>query len=55
VIGPDDPYLEDSNRSIAESAKSGLTMRGGGPMVDVRDVAAVHAAVMEPAGAPAAS
>ena len=23
-------------------------MRGGGPVVDVRDVAAVHAAVMEP-------
>jgi dihydroflavonol-4-reductase len=55
VIGPGDPYLGDSNRAIAEFAKSGLTMRGGGPMVDVRDVAAVHAAVMEPAGVPAAT
>jgi len=52
VIGPDDPYLGDSNRSIAESAKSGLTMRGGAPMVDVRDVAMVPAAVMEPGRGP---
>ncbi len=55
VIGPDDPYLGDSNRAIAEFAKSGLAMRGGGPTVDVRDVAAVHAAVMEPGRAPAAT
>jgi nucleoside-diphosphate-sugar epimerase len=48
VIGPHDPYLGDSNRNIAEWAKSGMAMRGGGPTVDVRDVAAVHAAVMEP-------
>lgn len=47
VIGPDDPYLGDTNRTIAEFAKSGRTMRGGAPMVDVRDVTAVHAAVME--------
>ena len=52
VIGPDDPYLGDSNRSVAEFAKSGMAMRGGGPMVDVRDVAAVHAAVMEPGRGP---
>jgi dihydroflavonol-4-reductase len=52
VIGPDDPYLGDSNRAIVEFAKSGLTMRGGYPMVDVRDVAAVHAAVMEPGRGP---
>ena len=52
VIGPDDPYLGDSNRSIVEFAKSGLTMRGGGPIVDVRDVAAVLAAVMEPGRGP---
>jgi dihydroflavonol-4-reductase len=52
VIGPDDPYLGDSNRGIVEFAKSGLTMRGGAPMVDVRDVAAVHAAVMEPGRGP---
>jgi dihydroflavonol-4-reductase len=52
VIGPDDPYLGDSNRNIAEWAKSGMAMRGGGPIVDVRDVAAVHAAVMEPGKGP---
>lgn len=52
VIGPDDPYLGDSNRSIVAWAKSGLAMRGGGPLVDVRDVAAVHAAVMEPGQGP---
>jgi dihydroflavonol-4-reductase len=52
VVGPDDPYLGDSNRSIVEGAKSGMAMRGGSPMVDVRDVAAVHAAVMEPGRGP---
>ena len=52
VIGPDDPYLGDTNRVVAEFAKSGGTMRGGGPLVDVRDVAAVHAAVMEPGPGP---
>ncbi len=52
VIGPHDPYLGDSNRSVAEAAKTGRGMRGGGPMVDVRDVAAVHAAVMEPGRGP---
>ena len=48
VIGPHDPYLGDSNRAVVEFAKSGMAMRGGGPIVDVRDVAAVHGAVMEP-------
>ena len=48
VIGPNDPYLGESNRSIVEFVNSGLTMRGGEPWVDVRDVAKVHAAVMEP-------
>jgi nucleoside-diphosphate-sugar epimerase len=52
VIGPDDPYLGDSNRNLAEFAKSGRGMRGGSPLVDVRDVAAVHAAVMEPGRGP---
>ncbi len=52
VIGPSDPYLGDSNRNIAEFAKSGRTMRGGTPLVDVRDVATVHAAVMEPGRGP---
>jgi len=48
VIGPDDPYLNDSNRNMVQFAKTGSTMRGGIPIVDVRDVAKVHAAVMEP-------
>ena len=52
VIGPDDPYLGDSNRSIVEFVNSGITMRGGFPWVDVRDVAKVHAAVMEPGRGP---
>ena len=52
VIGPDDPYLGDSNRALVEFAKSGGTMRGGLPLVDVRDVAEAHAAVMEPGRGP---
>jgi nucleoside-diphosphate-sugar epimerase len=48
VIGPHDPYLGESNRTVAEFTTSGVTMRGGGMWVDVRDVARVHAAVMEP-------
>ncbi len=52
VVGPHDPYLGDSNRALLQDAKSGLAMRGGGPIVDVRDVAAVHAAVMEPGRGP---
>ena len=52
VIGPHDPYLGESNRIIVELATTGLAMRGGGPWVDVRDVAKVHAAVMEPGRGP---
>jgi dihydroflavonol-4-reductase len=52
VIGPHDPYLGESNHSIAEFVNSGLTMRGGEPWVDVRDVAKVHAAVMRPGRGP---
>jgi len=52
VIGPDDPYLGDTNRSIAGFVNGGITMRGGLPLVDVRDVAKVHAAVMEPGQGP---
>jgi nucleoside-diphosphate-sugar epimerase len=51
VIGPHDPYLGASNRTMAEFATSGVTMRGGGMWVDVRDVAKVHA-VMEPGRGP---
>ncbi len=52
AIGPDDPYLGQSNRWIVQFVNSGLTMRGGCPWVDVRDVAEVHAAVMEPGRGP---
>jgi dihydroflavonol-4-reductase len=52
VIGPDDPYLGQSTRWIVQFVNSGLTVRGGGPWVDVRDVAKVHAAVMEPGRGP---
>ena len=52
VIGPHDPYLGESNRTMVEFARSGVTMRGGGMWVDVRDVAKVHAAVMEPGRGP---
>lgn len=52
VIGPHDPYLGESNRTMAEFATTGVTMRGGGMWVDVRDVAKVHAAVMEPGRGP---
>jgi nucleoside-diphosphate-sugar epimerase len=55
VIGPHDPYLGKSNRTMIEFATSGDTMRGGGNWVDVRDVAKVDAAVMEPGRAPAAT
>jgi dihydroflavonol-4-reductase len=52
VIGPNDPYLGVSSRFMVQAAKSGVTMRGGLPLVDVRDVAKVHAAVMEPGRGP---
>jgi len=52
VIGPDDPYLGQSNRFIAQFASSGLTLHGGSCWVDVRDVAEVHATVMEPGRGP---
>jgi dihydroflavonol-4-reductase len=52
VIGPHDPYLGESNRTMVEFINNGLIMRGGGMWVDVRDVAKVHAAVMEPGRGP---
>jgi dihydroflavonol-4-reductase len=52
VIGPDDPYFGESNRIVAGFAANGVTPRGGGMWVDVRDVAKVHAAVMEPGRGP---
>jgi dihydroflavonol-4-reductase len=52
VIGPNDPYLGVGSRFMVQAAKSGVTMRGGLPLVDVRDVAKVHAAVMRPGQGP---
>jgi dihydroflavonol-4-reductase len=52
VIGPHDPYFGESNRIIAGFVTNGVTLRGGGMWVDVRDVAKVHAAVMEPGRGP---
>lgn len=52
VIGPNDPYLGESNRTVV-FLNGGVTMhRGGASYVDVRDVASVHAAVMEPGRGP---
>lgn len=48
VIGPHDPDLGESNRTMVGFINNGLTMGGGGMWVDVRDVAKVHAAVVEP-------
>lgn len=52
AIGPDDPYLGVGSRFLVQAAKSRVTMRGGLPLVDIRDVAKVHAAVMEPGRGP---
>ena len=52
VIGPHDPYLGESNRFITEIVNHGFTIGGSGTWVDVRDVAKVHAAVMEPGRGP---
>jgi len=38
AIGPDDPYLGVSSRFLVQVAKSRVTMRGGLPLVDIRDV-----------------
>jgi dihydroflavonol-4-reductase len=53
VLGPHDPYLGESNtlvRELATSRRPPSVGRMG--CVDVRDVAAVHAAVMEPGRGP---
>lgn len=48
VLGPNDPHLGDTDRMILAAFRSGTTIVGGMPLVDVRDVARVLAAVMEP-------
>jgi dihydroflavonol-4-reductase len=50
LLGPHDPHLGDFT-SVARDVLRGrmpFVPRGATPMVDVRDVAAVHAALMEP-------
>lgn len=52
VWGPHDPYLGESSTIALDIARHRLPVVPPGPMsvVDVRDVAAVHAALMRPAG-----
>jgi dihydroflavonol-4-reductase len=53
VIGPHDPYLGESNRLVLELLQSARPPAVGSlGCVDVRDVAATHAAVMEPGRGP---
>lgn len=55
VLGPNDPKLGETNAAIYEPLERGvaLAVRGGGvPFVDVRDVAAIHAAAVEPGRGP---
>lgn len=51
VLGPNDPYLGETDRTIVFLSR-GVAMRGGIPGVDVRDVARVHAAVLQPGRGP---
>jgi nucleoside-diphosphate-sugar epimerase len=57
VLGPHDPHLGDGLRRVRNILKGRypIAPSGGYPIVDVRDVAAVHAAVLEPARGPAAT
>ncbi len=50
VFGPDDPTVNDGVRLILKFLTSGAfpVTRGGISFIDVRDIAAVHAAVMKP-------
>jgi dihydroflavonol-4-reductase len=49
VVGPDDPTVNDGVKLIFDCLKAGAypVMPGGVPTVDVRDVAAAHAAAMK--------
>jgi dihydroflavonol-4-reductase len=56
VWGPHDPHMGEGS-SMARGILRGVVparLPGGAPVVDVRDVAAVHAAVMEPGRGPRA-
>jgi dihydroflavonol-4-reductase len=54
VVGPDDPTLNAGVRLIFDCLKAGAypVAPGGVPAVDVRDVAAAHAAAIEPGRGP---
>jgi len=54
VLGPHDPHLGDGLRRVRNILKGRypIAPSGGYAIVDVRDVAAVHAAVLEPARGP---
>jgi nucleoside-diphosphate-sugar epimerase len=53
IIGPDDPGLSDANHAVYTFFRdTGVVTSGGFQVVDVRDVAALHARLVElPAGA----
>jgi dihydroflavonol-4-reductase len=54
VFGPHDPHLGDGLRVLRNILKGRVPIApsGGYPVADVRDVAAVHAAVLEPGRGP---
>ncbi len=54
VLGPHDPHLGDQLRRLRNLLKGGIPIApsGGYGIVDVRDVAKVHAAVLEPGRGP---
>jgi nucleoside-diphosphate-sugar epimerase len=53
VIGPDDPGLSESNHALRTFVKDCVFLTSGGfPAVDVRDVARVHARLVERGGEP---
>ncbi len=54
VLGPDDPYLGDGSRRLRDILRGRYPVwpRGGAHMVDVRDVARVHAAALTPGAGP---
>jgi nucleoside-diphosphate-sugar epimerase len=53
IVGPDDPGMSDANHAVYSWFKdTGVVTSGGFQIVDVRDVAAVHRALLElPEGA----
>jgi dihydroflavonol-4-reductase len=54
VLGPHDPHLGDQLRRLRNMLKGRIPIApsGGYGIVDVRDVAKVHAAVLEPGRGP---